>query len=350
MSSNNYDQLENEIGGAGALSTDNTSPKAPLGKIRVPGQLPELDNNEKTEMENFLNKGRARRAAAQVEVPQVSIEDGWIPIDRAEMGVRSKFYPESWEFFVRAATVQSIRNWVAIDESNAIQVNRVMNEIIRSNVRIDTNDVHPAGWQSINSWDRFWFILKVREATFVSGDYKIEFEDTCAECDADLTYTLDAQSLGFEAPDEEVMQYWNGKTWVIDPSEYNVEADEIELFLPTIGKDESIITWAQYKAQNNEKIDENFITYLPWMMDKPIKELDRLDSKINHLFKKYKRWSLDYAELMEMIIRNIIVTPSDKLTQVCPHCKQEVQSSVRFPDGIKRLFRVESKVKTFGSK
>lgn len=342
MNKNDYSNLEDQIGNEGM-----DGPRG-LGKIRVPGQRPELDAEEKTSMTEFLNKGKTERNTKSQE--PVSVEDGWIPVNRNELAGRSDFYPDSWEFFVRAATVQSIRNWVAVDEGNTLQVNRVLNEIIRSNVRIDTNDVHPAGWQSIRSWDRFWFVLKVREATFARGDSKIEFEDSCSECDSDLTFTLNSSSLGFTCPDEDVMKYWNGTTWEIDPTEYDVEGTPIILYPPTLGKDENIIMWAQYKAQNNEKIDENFITYLPWMFEKPFTELDQINRQFTRLYKNYKGWSIDKAELMEMIIRNIAVTPSDKLIQTCPNCKNEVHSTVRFPDGIKKLFRTESKVKTFGSR
>ena len=70
------------------------------------------------------------------------IAEGWVPMDRKEMGIRERFYPESWEFFIRPATTQAIKNWLSVDESNLLQLNRVFNEIIKHCVKIVNGDTN----------------------------------------------------------------------------------------------------------------------------------------------------------------------------------------------------------------
>lgn len=346
--SDNYDEiLENEIGNIGG-----TEPSAGLGRLQhadqILGHKDKLDDEEQAAKEAFLKRGRSERESRR---EMVNISDGWIPVDRSEMGIRSQFYPAEWEFYIKAAPVMAIKNWTAVDEERTDQVNNVLNEICRTSVKISTNGAGQAGWGAINSWDRFWFILKVREATFINGETKIQFEDACSECDHDIQYTLTSDALFYEFPDDDLIdKYWNGKTWDIDPEEYGVAHEPITLYTPTLAKDQAIIDWATARARANQKIDENFIRFLPWMLNKPAKDMQVLDRQIDSLHKEYKSWSIDMYDFMDDVVRNITINPSERLRVTCPNCGQEATSTVQFPNGIKVLFKSETKAKKFGSR
>lgn len=345
--SNNYDQLEDQIGMIGGEEELSLGKPKKLKHKNVYGQKDDLTNDEQESLNAFLSKDRVRKE----KIEETSISTGWIPINRDDMGIRSMFYPESWEFYIKPATVQAIKNWTAIDEERIDQVNKVFNDVIRQCVKIDTHENIGAGWAQINSWDRFWFILKVREYTFTTGESKIEFTDACSECDGDITYNLTSDSLFYEFPDEDLIEkYWGDGVWTIDPSEYDVDHDPIVLYTPKLGKDDSIIEWATARGRNNQKIDENFIEMLVWMLNKPSKDPQMLDRQIQKLYAEYKSWSVDMYTFMKDVVRNITINPSEKLKQICPHCSMEATSNVQFPNGIKALFNVGSKVKKFGSR
>ena len=335
--------LANEIGDIGGEEV------ATLGKLthkQAYGQKEDLNEDEEASLNRFLN----RTKAAKEEAEAAEISGGWIPINREDMGIRSFFYDPSWEFFVKPATMQAVKNWTAIDENRPDQVNKVFTEIIKQCVKIDTHSPQGAGWAQIKSWDRFWFILKVREYTFMTGDAKIEFTDECAECGQEMTFTLTADALHYEFPDENLISdYWNGKEWVINPREYDVDHDEIVLYTPTLGKDMMIIDWAVAKNREGGKVDEDFIEFLIWMLDKPSRDLSMLDRQIQKLQKEYKSWDVDMFGFMKDVIKNITINPSENLSMRCPHCGQETISGVQFPNGINKLFGA-SKAKKFGSR
>lgn len=347
--SQDYDALEEQIGDAGgAVQQESTKG---LGKIQhkeIIGQRADLDESEKKSMEAFRERTQKDREARKA---QVNIADGWIPLNRDEMGIRSLFYPAEWEFFVKPAAVMAIKNWTAVDEERTDQVNKVLNEIIRTSVKIDTHGVGIGGWGNINSWDRFWFVLKVREVTFVKGETKIEFEDACSNCDQDIKYELTSNGLFYEFPDEDLVEkYWDGTAWTIDPSEYDVDHEPITLYTPKLGTDDAIIEWATARARSKQKVDENFVRFLVWMLKKPAKDMQVLDKQIEKLYKEYKSWSIEMYDFMEDVIRNITINPSENLRVTCPHCGQEATSTVQFPNGIKTLFKSETKAKKFGSR
>lgn len=343
MAKNNYDVLGDQIGDMGGTE------EQPMGKLRHKssyGQQEDLTAEEQQRLDKFL-------ADSKKEVEKVAVKDGWIPIDRAEMGRRTEYYPESWEFFIRPATVQAIKNWTAIDETRADVVNDVLNEIIKTCVKIDSHDGNQTSWGEIKSWDRFWFILKVREYTYAQGQSKVEFQDECSECNEEIDYNLTSDSLFYEFPDEELVEkYWDGYCWKIDPSEYDVfDAQPITLYTPTLARDMAIIQWATAKVRAGGKIDETFISFLSWMLPpKFAKDVQLLDRQINQLHKSYKNWSLDMFTFMNDVIKNININQSDKLKVKCPHCGQEATSTVQFPNGIKVLFEVKTTVKKFGSR
>lgn len=345
--SNNYNELEDQIGMLGESDEISIDKPKKLKHKNVYGQREELSNKEEESLNAFLSKDRARKE----RVEEANVASGWIPINREEMGIRSMFYPEEWEFFVKPATVQAIKNWTSIDEERLDQVNKVFNEVIKMCVKIDTHSKDCAGWAQINSWDRFWFILKVREYTFTTGESKIEFTDACSECSEDITYTLTSDNLFYEFPDDDLIEkYWGDGVWTIDPREYDVEWDPIVLHTPKLGKDEAIIDWATARGRNGQKIDENFIEMLVWMLNKPSKDPQMLDRQIQKIYAEYKSWTVDMHSFMKDVVKNITINPSEKLRQTCPHCSMEATSTVQFPNGIKELFNVGSKVKKFGSR
>jgi hypothetical protein len=348
MTKKNLDaMLESEIGNIGGDDSNG------LGKLRnksAYGLKNDLEQSEQESLDKFLNKGKSLKTDNE-NSENVTISSGWIPINRDDMGIRSQFYDPNWQFFIKPATVKAIKNWTSIDESRPDQVNKVFNEIIRQCVKIDTGSAQGAGWAQIKSWDRFWFILKVREYTFVNGESSIEYTDECTECGEDVTFTLSANALHYEFPDESLIQdYWNGKEWIINPSEYDVDHEPVKLYTPTLGKDEVIIDWATAKARSGGKIDENFIEFLVWMLDKPNKDLAMLDRQIEKLHKEYVSWSVEMYTFMRDVLRNITINPSENLSMRCPQCGQETISGVQFPNGITALFGSGKPKKKFGTR
>lgn len=344
MKEQNYDVLEDQIDES-AEQLAGPSPKS-LGKVRkeVIGAPAELDTSEKDSLSQF-----ASRSSSILENRRTPITDGWIPINREEMGTRSLFYPEDWVFYVKPATVQTIKNWTAVDEERPEVVLQVLNEIVRSSVKIESN-LGSVSWKEINTWDQFWFILKVREVTFSKGESKVEFEDECSNCGNLITYTLGPSTLLFDLPDEELIQnYWRGNCWEIDPREYEVDHEPIRLYNPKLGANEIIIQWAQIQGRQNKKIDEQFLNYLLWCFPRPPKDVQMLDLQVKKIKKEYDSWDLDMFNLMKDILVNLPVNPSENLRETCEHCGGEAISQVRFPSGLKALFNTGGG-KKFGSR
>ena len=317
-------------------------------KINVGSMMKRIDDSE---FESFGNKG-ASRLGESIKINS-EIREGWMPVDKQLLGERAIFYPDDWEFNIRPATVEAIRNWSTIDDENLGSVDRVFNEVLKSCFSITTSN-GPIPWYNINAWDRFFFILLIREYTFTKGESAIEYTEDCVNCDQPVTFKLTSESLLFEFPDEEVMPMFDKATrnWVIDPTEYGLEMDPIRLYLPTLEKDINVKQWAINRLQENpnKEIDPVLIKFLPWFVPKISKDDTIAQRQIKEFKRKFESWDIDTFNFMNDVITNVMVTPGTKLIQKCPTCGEEVTSLIRFPDGPSSLFAIKSKFKKFGKK
>ena len=283
------------------------------------------------------------------------IKDGWLTVDRTLLGERNVFYPSDWEFRIKPATVEAIRNWSTLDENNLNSIDTVFNEMLKECLSITTNTGNII-WSKINSWDRFFFILLIREYTFLKGEKKVEFTEDCINCDNPVTFTLDSQSLMFDIPDSDVMRYYDSETrsWNINPAEFGDDTtDELYTFyLPTLEKEINMKMWMYEEARENpnKKFDPKFVQFLQWIAPKISKDSTLAKKQIRQYEVIFKSWGTDTFLFINDIINNIAVTPKDELIAVCPKCGEEVTTKIRFQDGISSLFAVRSKFRKFGKK
>lgn len=324
-----------------------------LGKKlnHIPGENPFIDKEADQKMITDKKLSRIGDKIGQ----NAEIREGWIDVDKRLLGKRAIFYPEDWQFRIRPATVEAIRNWSNIDDENPNSVDDVFNEIIKSCVAIIGPGGRPIPWGNINSWDRFFWLLLIREYSFRNGEKKVKYTDYCPECDNEIEFELTSQSLMYDFPDEEVMKYYDReeRCWYIDPAEFDVEGEQpIQLYIPTLEKDAAIKAWliARLRENKNRKIDQTFIRFASWLTQKISKDETIAKRQIREIDLKYRSWGENMFSFMDEVLRNIIVTPSNKLIINCPLCGEEVTSNIRFPNKIRDLFDISGQHRKFGKK
>lgn len=317
---------------------------------RLPGAM---SNEERERDKEFIKSQNLSRIGQKIG-ETTRVREGWLPVNRALLGERDIFYPSDWSFYIRPATVEAIRNWSMIDDQNGNSIDEVFNEVLKTCLQIKDSTDRPIPWHNICSWDRFFFLLLIREYTFQNGESNISYYEDCPECETPVEFNLTSDALMYDMPDEEVISYYDqtSRTWAIDPSEYEVEGDPITLYVPTLEKDANIKAWMIRKLQENRntKIDPVFIRFVSWMTPKISKDDEISKRQMKQLKMAFDSLSIDQFEFMDEVLKNIIVTPKTKLIAKCPSCGEEVTSDIRFPDGVSGLFHIQSKRRKFGKK
>lgn len=342
-----------------------------LQEEALAGQIPEYVEEVNAEPEkissNILNRNEINKegfAEFEKKVGATRLGDnifssaetraGWLPVDRQLLGERDTYYPADWQFLVKPATVEVIRNWSMLDENNGNSIDEVFNEILKYCLTIKSNNgIIP--WQSLNNWDRFFFVLLIREYTFVNGESKVEYYDDCTSCENPVKFTLDCQALMYDLPDEDVLKYYDreNRVWVIDPVDFEIPAEKpMYLYNPTIEKDANIKAWliSEYQENEKKKFDNVFIKFLPWLCPKISKDLGTARAQIRKAEMTFKSWDTEMFSFMNDVLKNISVTPSTNISAICPSCGEEVVTRLRFPDGVGALFNVVNRRKKFGTK
>lgn len=363
----NDEMLEGQIpefkadGNAPVINEQNAEPKpkqeaAPEQHESLIGKkisfMPGSHEISEDEMANINQRFAGGTKLGENVFETAEAREGWIMIDKSILNGREIFYPEDWQFKIRPATVEAIRNWSTIDDQNVNSVDDTFNEILKSCLAIQTSR-GPLPWGNIRSWDRFFFINLAREYTFVQGEHKVEYDEECPNCENPVTFTLNSSKLMYDMPDPEVMPYFSQETqtWTIDPEEFGVNWPEpITLYLPTIEKDIAIKAWLISRLQEKKKVDNVFIKFLVWLAPKISKDETIAARQIKEYELKFKSWDTEMFSFMNDVINNITVMPSNKLITKCPVCGEEVTSEIRFPNGIRDLFTISSGHKKFGKK
>ena len=163
----------------------------------IPGDRNSLISQEEKEIANQAAQNQHITRTGENIFKNAELREGWIPVNKEQMGLRAYFYPEDWQFRIRPATVEAIRNWSNIDESNPFAVDDVLNEVLKSCLSIVTSQGQ-IPWGNVNSWDRLYFLLLIREFTFIDGSNKLNYDDDCPECDNPVTFELTSNSLLYE--------------------------------------------------------------------------------------------------------------------------------------------------------
>ena len=336
-------------------------PQQPQEEVRTPkvGEKLNIDfehryNHEMSEeTANEIKRAGLSRIGENV-FENAEIRDGWLDYDRALLGERDLYYPANWEFRVRPATVEAIRNWSTIDDENFNVIDDVFNEMIKSCLKIiNRANGQPIPNTKLNSWDRFNFILTIREYSMESGEKVIRLTEDCPSCDNPVEFELKSSTLMYDMPDPELLRYYDQETqtWTIDPNEYDVEWPQaIKLYLPTLQKEMAIKQWMINKIQNKKKVDQVFLKFLPWMAPSISADQTVAENQIKQYKMQFDSWNVDMFSLMDDIIKNITVTPNQKLITKCPTCGEEVTTDIRFQDGVSGLFNRSSRRKKFGKK
>lgn len=340
-----YDDVAEE-----APSTNMASQMIGKKLNRLPGAM---SNEERERDKEFIKSQNLSRIGQKIG-ETTRVREGWLPVDRTLLCERDIFYPSDWSFYIRPATVEAIRNWSMIDDQNGNSIDEVFNEVLKTCLQIKDSTDRPIPWHNICSWDRFFFLLLIREYTFQDGESNISYYEDCPECETPVEFNLTSNALMYDMPDEEVISYYDqtSRTWAIDPSEYEVEGDPITLYVPTLEKDANIKAWMIRKLQENRntKIDPVFIRFVSWMTPKISKDDEISKRQMKQLKMAFDSLSIDQFEFMDEVLKNIIVTPKTKLIAKCPSCGEEVTSDIRFPNGVSGLFHIQSKRRKFGKK
>ena len=248
-----------------------------------------------------------------------------------------RFYPENTQISIRAARVDEIREFSAIDENDIKDVTDKLTYMVSQCVRVYYGNV-PGSYRDLLSADRIVLILKIREITFLDGMSSIKLPvpaNACETvgCKTQESVIFNSTKLNFTTPSPELEKYYDSVNKC-----YNVRTKSfgtITLFPPSIGVTSIITNWIVDQAKEEKRFDAALTEILQYLVG----NWRRLNSKsIFNLLGELSTWSTEKFTLVYRLIEKINIGIEFELKEKCETCGGEITVPITFPDGYKSLF------------
>lgn len=275
---------------------------------------------------------------------KLSIEEslGKIFIPMENLPTKGRFYPKGSKIYVEALTVQEIRHWSTVDDSQPLEVNSYLNQILFSSTTFKTSDGKSIGYQQICDADRLFLLLFIRDLSMKEGEAKIEIPIRC-RCGAnqETKVLLSHSSIVLhEELEENLEKYYDEeeRCFIIKTKSFG----GLTMHLPRVGVMEKVYAKIAELEQQKKPWDKSFYVCLPFL----IKNHALLDDEksMNRLYNEFIQWSPKKFSIYDTMINKLKVGPTDQIKGICSKkgCGAEVTGDLTFPNGIKSLFAISN--------
>ena len=248
-----------------------------------------------------------------------------------------RFYPDDTRISIRAARVDEIREFSAIDENDIKDVTDKLTYMVSQCVKVYYGNI-PGSYRDLLAADRIVLILKIRELTFLDGMNSIKLPVPAGACETvgctpQETVIFNSTKLDFTTPAPELEKYYDSVNKC-----YNVITKSfgtITLFPPSIGVTSIINNWIVEQAKEDKKIDASLTEILQYLVG----DWRRLNNKsIFNILGELSLWSTEKFVLVYRLIEKINIGIEFELKERCETCGGEITVPISFPSGYKSLF------------
>jgi len=248
-----------------------------------------------------------------------------------------RFYPDNIRISIRAARVDEIREFSAIDERDIKDVTDKLTYMVSQCVKVYYGNV-PGSYRDLLSADRIVLILKIREITFLDGMSSIKLPVPANACETvgckpQESIVFNSTKLNFTAAAPEIEKYYDyeNKCYNVRTKSFGV----ITLFPPTIGVTSIVTNWIVEQAKSEKKVDAALTEILQYLVGN-WRKLN--NNSIFNILGELSAWPTEKFTLVYRLIEKMNIGIEFELKDRCESCGGEITVPITFPDGYKSLF------------
>jgi len=255
---------------------------------------------------------------------------GYVDVKMEDVPSVGMFYPADTTIKIRSARVAEIRHFSTLDESNIIDIEEKLNQIIKGCVRIQSG-TRMLSYKDILEEDRIYLLLLIRDLTFPEPENKIMIKHQHDGKNMDVE--LSVKHLQTEDIDSEIAPYYSeeARAFVIQTK----SAGEVVMRPPSIGVMEEVTKFIQVRQRERKTFDQAFLQILPYITT----DWRGFGSKV--IFEKeieFQGWNeKKYMVIYRLAERMKVGVKTDLKVD---HEGEEVLVPMNFPGGIKSLFLI----------
>ena len=257
---------------------------------------------------------------------------GYITINKETLPTKGAFYSPDMKIEIRSAKTIEIKDFSLMDETNPLDINDKINNIISFCTKITLRS-RKGTFKDLVEDDKMYIILSIRELTFPQGESKLNLKSVCHSCDFENSFELRTQNLHYYKESELIGKYYDDVERV-----YNVKTKKygvIQMSPSKIGVAQQITDYARTKQEAKQKWDKAAINILPYL------HLDWLGLNDNTIHKKLielETWDKNKFALVYRLTEVMKSAINQKLEFHCERCGTPIKVDVEIEGGMKSLF------------
>lgn len=205
--------------------------------------------------------GKASMARFKNDTESSDFHLGYVDMSVENLPSNGMFYPADTQLKIRSAKVAEIRHFSTLDESNIMDIEDKLNQIVKSCVRMQSG-TRILSYKDILEEDRIYLLLSIRDLTFPEPENKIMLKAQDANGES-FEVELSTKYFETESVPEEISQYYDDqkRAFVIQTK----SAGEVVMRPPSIGVMEEVTKFMQTRQRERKNWDQSFLQILPYI-------------------------------------------------------------------------------------
>jgi len=268
------------------------------------------------------------------DVKETERQFGWHKLHTENFPSIGRYYEADIKVLIKAATVNEIKHFSIIDESDPYSVDDAITDLLKICVKV-SYDNKQGSWKDIKEEDKVYIVLAIRELTFAEDENKISFEVKCGSCKS--INHMEIQNDNFqrrELPDR-ISKYYSeeSRIFIIKSKTFG----EIRMSPPSIGSMRIIAEYIKNLSTAGEDVKE----YMPFLKVLPYLSPNWRGltiPKINNLKMDFLRWDKKQFLLYTQLSEKMQVGVKETMLKKCDSCGEPIEAEIQLPTGIKGLF------------
>lgn len=302
-----------------------------VANVEIPEWIPKTNEKQQQPQQPQSNLGKTITRAP------LGLDNEWKNLPPETLPSRGFGYPEGFEIAIKPASVSEIRHYSTIDESDRIDLDDKLNNIISKCMKIRWAE---GFLEPYDLWyeDRFFVVMSIRDLTFLKGENRIllPVEKNCTkeECEIPDQIELKANLLDSFEMEPELLKRYNKDSYSFRmiPKDGSPEMD---LYIPTVGVTTIVRKILANKRTKGKKYDKSFAEVSTFI----IPDWRNLTEST---YDQYERASIEWTPLQfsiaDQISQKINFATKSRIYSKCPSCEGEVTAQISFPGGYRSLF------------
>lgn len=205
--------------------------------------------------------GKASMARFKNDTEGSDFHLGYVDMPVENLPSNGMFYPADTQLKIRSAKVAEIRHFSTLDESNIMDIEDKLNQIVKSCVKMQSG-TRILSYKDILEEDRIYLLLSIRDLTFPEPENKIMLKAQDANGES-FEVELSTKYFETESVPEEISQYYDDqkRAFVIQTK----SAGEVVMRPPSIGVMEEVTKFMQTRQRERKNWDQSFLQILPYI-------------------------------------------------------------------------------------